>query len=97
MHMTKKACCDKEKETVKLTQNDFDSCCQLKIVDHNLTDKFIMTGSDIGSKTPIKILSGLITIEAGANDITTHNEYTDSSPPPLLNNHIYLNNSILLI
>jgi hypothetical protein len=101
MHMEtmKNGCCSKDvaHNEVKLTEKDFDSCCQFKIVDHNITDKFLISGNDTGTKTPVKALVTFNSFNYGSQIILSQNTYTDGSPPPLPDNHLYLSNSILLI
>lgn len=73
-------------------------CCQTDIIDKAISDKYIQVN--------------LQKINPGQNIVVYNNEnfsvnssltfnysdyFNDSSPPSLSNNHIYLNNSILLI
>ncbi len=92
------SCCSKvnNNNSVKLTLSGF-ACCQYKIVDHNITDQFLTSNNDHGSKTFVKILAAFSPVNYESHIISSQNIYTGGSPPPLLNNNIYLSNSILLI
>jgi hypothetical protein len=87
---------DKSAGNVNVT-NDIPPCCQIKIVANNITDNFISSVNDIGTKTPVKIIL-ISDINIFNPEINLSNiDYTSGSPPLITDNHIYLTNSILLI
>lgn len=87
---------DKSTGDVNVTK-DIPACCQIKIVDNNITDNFISSSNDIGTKTPAKIIF-ISDINIFTPEINlSNNDYTSGSPPLISDNHIYLTNSILLI
>ena len=93
------SCCGKVKENdpVKISRIDMDSCCQLKVVDNNVKDKFISLSNESVSKTQIGKLISSDIINYETPLFSLHKYYSNNSSPPLADNHLYLNNSILLI
>lgn len=92
------SCCSKEDESpVKITVNNFDGCCQFKVIERNLTDQFVPVSSDISQITHLKIILSVSDIVYNTPLVLAQYNYISSSPPPLTDNHIYLDNSILLI
>lgn len=87
---------DKSAGEVNMTK-DMPACCQIKIVNNNITDNFISSLNDAGTKTSVKIIlvSGILNFTPEIN--LSYNIYTSGSPPLISDNHIYLTNSILLI
>jgi hypothetical protein len=88
-------CCE-QKDTDKLIlKNADDKCCQLFLVDKSLKENFITSKTELSqnqiSLLNIDIESSLLSVD---NIIFLE---INSSPPPLINNHLYLDNSILLI
>lgn len=76
---------------------DIPPCCQIKIVDNNITDNFISSVNDIGTKVTVKILNTFDVNIFNSEISLSYNIYTSGSPPLISNNHIYLTNSVLLI
>lgn len=97
--MVDHSCCSKDKDEspVKISQMDMGSCCQLKVVDNNVTDKFLSLSGETFAKTQITKLISSNIISYDTPVISSHNYYSNNSSPPSADNHIYLNNSILLI
>lgn len=97
--MNDHSCCsmEKEDEPVKITTMDMGSCCQLKVVDNNVTDKYLSLSNESFSKTQISKLIVSNTISYTAEVFSSKNFHSSNSSPPLTDNHLYLNNSILLI
>jgi hypothetical protein len=91
-------CCkDQDESPVKITVNQFDGCCQFKIVERNLTDQILNAATDINVKSSVKsLLTGIIPIYHSPAFSDTFGYYSNSSPPAA-ENHIYLNISVLLI
>jgi hypothetical protein len=92
------SCCNKEDESpLKITLNEYDGCCQLKMIERNLTDQLLTAANDIISKTSIKIILTGITASYQSPVLSAHLYYNSNSSPPLSDNLIYLDNSVLLI
>lgn len=92
------SCCNKEDESpLKITLNEYDGCCQVKMIDGNLTDQILTAGNDVISKTSIKLILTGITDSYQSPDFPAQLTYNSNSSPPLSDNHIYLNNSVFLI
>lgn len=93
MMMKKSSCCEEEQTEIYIT-NGIDQCCSTKLVDSSIKDNFVV------SKTEFFIPLYLYTIIPIENDLPL-NHYSFFkvyiSPPPLIDNHLYLTNSILLI
>jgi hypothetical protein len=92
-------CCNnKEDENpVKISLNDFNACCQFKVFNKNITDQFLSSGNDLSLISNVKIINAGIFTDYQTPDVTVQFNYTSSSPPTLLDNHIYLDNSVFLI
>jgi len=97
--MTDHSCCSKDEEEipVKISQMDMGSCCQLKLVDNNVKDKFLSLSNESFSKTQISKLISSDVISYDTPVFSSHRYYSNNSSPPVADNHLYLNNSILLI
>lgn len=97
--MTDHSCCSKDEEEipVKISQMDMRSCCQLKLVDNNVKDKFLSLSNESFSKTQISKLISSDVISYDTPVFSSHRYYSNNSSPPVADNHLYLNNSILLI
>ncbi len=93
------SCCEnKEDENpVKISLNDFNACCQFKVFNKNITDQFLSAGDNLSQITNVKIITAGFFADYHSPDFTVQFNYTSSSPPPLLYNHIYLDNSVFLI
>jgi hypothetical protein len=98
MHSEHKTC---EYEIHKLsvsTQINKDDCCKTEIIDKSICDKYLQVNVQ-------KLIQNQNKIEVIHDDLSVYNSlivnpvkyFNDTSPPILLNNHIYLNNSALLI
>jgi hypothetical protein len=78
-----------------LTKED---CCKTELIDKSICDKYIQENvqKPIQVQNILLILNPDIPIE---NNLCLNSAkyFNDTSPPSSLNNHIYLNNSILLI
>ena len=90
--------CNQDKEENSYFTVEKGSCCKTEIVNKPISDKFLQVDAQKHNLkqniTPV-IISDLA---IGNNSpAITFNYFTDSSPPTLINNHIYLNNSVLLI
>lgn len=91
-------CCNKEDETpLKITQDQYDSCCQFTMIDRNLTDQILTSGNDVIAKTSVKAVLSGISIVYDAPVLAARFNFSSSTSPPLSDNHLYLNYSILLI
>ncbi len=91
------SCCSKEEEApVKITVNQFDGCCQFKIVESSLTDQIIISGNDLNIKTNVSsLVTGIISsYHSPAFSVL---DFSSSSSPPVSDNHIYLTISVFLI
>ncbi len=101
MHKQVKAkhnCCSKEEENpVKITLNEFNGCCQFKVVDHNITDQLISAGNDINVKSGVKTLVTGIFTSYQPPAFSDAFGFCSNSSPPAAGNHIYLNISVLII
>ena len=92
------SCCNKEDESpLRITLDEYDGCCQIKMIDSNLTDQLLTVGNDVISKTSIKIILTGVTDSYQSPVLSAQFNYNSNSSPPLSDNHIYLNNSVLLI
>lgn len=98
MHSEKKTC---EYETHKLlvsSEINKDDCCKTEIIDKSICDKYLQINVQ-------KLNLNQNTIAVIHFELPTNNNlvvspikyFNGTSPPILLNNHIYLNNSVLLI
>ncbi len=98
MHSEHKTC---EYEAHKLSLNtefNKDDCCKTEIIDKSIYDKYLQ----VNVQKP-NLNQNIIAVIH--DDIPTNNDlvispikyFNGTSPPILLNNHIYLNNSALLI
>jgi hypothetical protein len=93
------SCCKNQEEEppVKITVDQYDGCCQFKIVERNLTDQIINAANDINVKTGVKsVLTGIIPLYQSPAVSDAFN-FCSNTSPPAGNNHLYLNISVLLI
>ena len=80
---------------VKIKRED---CCKTEVKYESIGDKFLQINSQkvIYNETLIALLNA--ELFQNLNQLTLFQNYlSDSSPPHSVNNHLYLNNSILLI
>ena len=98
MHSEHKTC---EYEAHKLSVNSEiskDNCCKTELIDKSICDKYIQVNNQnniiIQHTVAVIDLNFILDNNLVVNPVKYLN---DASPPSLLNNHIYLNNSILLI
>ena len=92
------SCCSKEEESqVKLNLDNYDSCCQFKVVEKNNSDQIISINNDFGSVKNLKVPVSVTADFYQSPEVSIQFSYKNTSPPPLADNHIYLTNSILLI
>jgi hypothetical protein len=93
------SCCRNQEEEppVKLTVNQYDGCCQFKIVERNLTDQIINAANDINVKTSVKSAFTAIIPLYQSPAFSDAFGFCSNSSPPVSNNHLYLNISVLLI
>jgi len=98
MHLEHKTC---EYEAHKLSVNSEiskDNCCKTELIDKSVCDKYIQVNNQ--SNNLIQHAVAVINNDFLAADnlvVKPVKYFNDASPPTLLNNHIYLDNSILLI
>lgn len=90
-------CCEEDNFGVSFTDNQFSDCCQNEIVLMPIADKFI------GQKANLEVHISNLTLVFNSNLIDGFSKSeikiysSDSSPPFLSDNPIYLFNSVLLI
>jgi hypothetical protein len=91
--------CENEAHSVSLkvefTKTD---CCTTQIVDKSISDKYLQV--DIQKCSLNQNVIALINLDLIGNNNSPINSikyFNDSSPPQLISNNIYLDNSILLI
>lgn len=94
----KKSCCEAENEyDVAFKTDSFYNCCETTLVDASVKDKYISAKvdkkEDSNSLTLLPQLNHSIDFSASQEVIF----YSDSSPPHLISNDLYLTNSIFLI
>ena len=90
------SCCETKNEADVFLTNGYDQCCSTKLVDLSVKDNFVISKSDLISKTQLPVVL-CININSDLSKISSAKFYTDTSPPPISDNHIYLTNSVLLI
>ncbi len=93
------SCCSKDhaKAKVNIKEMDPGSCCQFKIVDNNISDRYLTTSNDPGPTSPVKTVVVLNFTGSESQIVSPFSIFTSSSPPSLSDNHIYLSNSVFLI
>lgn len=93
------SCCNKNQDDdhIKIRETDTGSCCKLKIVNNNITDKFLTLTVNSYSKN---FANKFVVSKVSEDESGIFNSYKHISKrtlPTLLHNHIYLDNSILII
>lgn len=90
--------CNQDQEENSYFSVEKGSCCKVELVNKSISDKFLQTDNQ---KHNLKLnFIPIINMDLSANNnlrVNSFNYFNDSSPPALINNHIYLGNSILLI
>jgi hypothetical protein len=71
------------------------SCCHTSTFDNNIKDNFLAFNTDFNFHSLSIIM--VLQVECPVNLYTNTISFNDTSPPPLLNNNLYLFNSIFLI
>ena len=98
MHSDHKTCeCEAHKLSVN-SEISKDDCCKTELIDKSICDKYIQI--NIQDNNIIQYAAAVIDNDflADNNLVVNSSKYlSTASPPTLLNNHIYLDNSILLI
>ena len=98
MHTEHKTC---EYESHKSSINseiNKDNCCKTEIIDKSICDKYIQVNNQNNNliQHTVAVIDNVFLV--ADNLVVNPVKYiNDASPPTLLNNHIYLDNSILLI
>jgi len=90
------SCCEEENEAEVYYTNGYDACCSTKLVDSSLKDNFVVSKTDLITKIQLPVVL-FINPNNDLLQFSSNSFYTDTSPPPLIDNHLYLTNSILLI
>jgi hypothetical protein len=89
-------CCESEKTAEIYFTSGYDNCCSTKLVDSSVKDNFVVSKSEIISKIQLPVVL-VINLTSHLSLFSSNNIFTDASPPPLIDNHLYLTHSILLI
>ncbi len=91
--------CENENRSISIkTEFNKEDCCKTEIIDKSISDKYLQV--DIHKHNLNQNIIAFINFDLSesSNSIINSNKYfNDSSPPIFISNHIYLNNSILLI
>lgn len=92
-------CCTNDKNTdpLKIGEADSGSCCKLKIADNDISGKFISLPADPGSKNLVNKLIIIRIQEFESGSFSPFTYVSINISPPVPHNHIYLDNSILII
>jgi hypothetical protein len=89
------SCCEAENTSQVYFSKGYDTCCTTKLVDSSVKDDFVLNKTEF---TKIQLLLVLNSdLIYNFSNQSSNNFYNDTSPPLLADNHLYLNNSILLI
>jgi len=89
-------CCEVENKAEVYYTNGYDACCSTKLVDSSFKDNFVVSKTDLITKIQLPVVL-FINLNNDLLQFSSNSFYTDTSPPPLIDNHLYLTNSILLI
>lgn len=92
-----KSCCDDENSSpINFTVEQYD-CCQIKIAASPIDEKFFLIKTDVISSS-VKSIPPFIPTDLRTTNFASEKIFScDTSPPPSLDNHLYLYNSKLLI
>jgi hypothetical protein len=92
----KKTCCEADEALYEKLSAEFSSaCCETKIIDASVKDNFVISKSDLISKVYFSVL--IIENITGDLSINSTQKFYSDIPPLLLDNQLYLINSVLLI
>ena len=97
MHKPIASCCDESNDSKVFFSSSIPVCCEMKTIDNSIVDKYLSQKTEFKSdftSNPLILNSDLFIYESFANKYLG---YTDTSPPSLNNNHLYLTFSSLLI
>ncbi len=98
MH-SKDNACENENHPVSIkTEFNKEDCCKTEIVDKSISDKYLQV--DVHKHNLNQIIIVIINFNLSeSNNLFTNSVkyFNDISPPTQFSNHIYLDNSILLI
>ena len=96
MHSNNKTCeTHKVLVQTELTKED---CCKTELIDKSICDKYLQVNTQNNNLNQNLIAVTNTDFHINYNSITNSIKFfINSSPPTLINNHIYLSNSILLI
>lgn len=91
--------CNQDQDKSSYFTSERGSCCKSGIADKPVTDNFLQADSQKHNpKLSFVVPAIFLNLFADYNlRAGLFNHFSDSSPPSLINNHIYLDNSILLI
>jgi hypothetical protein len=92
----KTSCCEEPDESEIYFSAAYESCCSDKFIDASVKDQFVGAKSESFSKIQLPLFL-LINSSSELKNSFPNYLFTDTSPPPLIDNHLYLTNSILLI
>ena len=92
----KTSCCEEENIADVYYSNRFEQCCSDFLVDSSVKDNFVISKTDLVYKVQMPVIL-FINLNFNLTNLYLINFTTDTSPPPLVDNHLYLINSILLI
>ncbi len=92
----KQSCCEDENPDAIVFKSSNDICCQTKIVDSSLKDKFVTLKTEVKLQDiSIIILDGILNPHILSK--TSKIFFSSDGSPPAFNNNLYLSNSILII
>jgi len=98
MHSKDNSCeYDAHQNSIKI-QIEKAECCKTQLVDKSICDKYLQLNAQ--KLNPNSSLTAIINLDFSSLNYSLTNSikyFSDSSPPTIINNHIYLDNSILLI
>jgi hypothetical protein len=97
MHSNNMSCENEESSTsgkIALKKQD---CCKTEIIYKSISDQYLKVDSQNQNSNQIIVLNNPDLSDDYFSKINSSNYFNDSSPSALLNNNIYLNNSVLLI
>ena len=93
----KSSCCEENNSYKVLFSSSNPTCCEIKTIDNSINDSYLIQKLEIKSEL---VVTHLFLNNDVYNYKSTTNKFfnvTDSSPPSLTDNHLYLTYSSLLI
>jgi hypothetical protein len=90
------SCCGAVNQSEVYFSSVKDDCCSTKFVDSSVKDNFVITKTEIINKIHLPVIL-FISFNLDLSGFSQNNFYTYSSPPLLIDNNLYLTNSVLLI